>query len=63
MIKKNWSMIDKMVLDTMQFLLDYCDMKDLCDDCALFNPDKDCCMLKTDNLQELDEFIKERKHD
>lgn len=63
MIKKNWRQIDKMVLDAMDFVNDYCDRTDLCDDCVLFNSDKDCCMLKSDDLIELHAFIKERKND
>lgn len=63
-MKKNWRTIDKMALDAMSFILDYCDRNDLCDDCIFsdYDDDDNCCQLRKP-LHEIEEFIEERKHE
>lgn len=59
-MRKNWGQIDKMAIEAMQFIIEYCDRNDLCDDCIFSNPDDDdnCCQLRKPHHQ-LESFIKE----
>lgn len=57
---KNWSQLDKMALDAMEFVLDYCDVKEICADCVFHNSEICCCQLK-EPFNQLGSFIKEVK--
>ena len=46
MEKINWSSIDKKALEAMQFIYDYCNMIDCCDECIFMDEDKDHCSIK-----------------
>lgn len=45
-MKKNWGIIDKQALEAMQFIYQYCDMIDCCDDCIFHDEEKDICSIK-----------------
>ena len=45
-MKKNWGIIDKQALEAMQFIYQYCDMIDCCDDCIFHDDEKDICSIK-----------------
>lgn len=63
-MRKNWNQIDKMALNAMKFILNYCDIKDMCDDCIFCDPDDDdnCCQLRRWHF-DLEKFIEEIEHD
>lgn len=61
-MKKNRSIIDKMALEAIKFVDDYCNMIDCCDDCIFLDEEKDLCCIKHGIFcKELNELLEKRK--
>lgn len=62
MIKKNWRQIDRMALDAMELVINYCDITECCSDCIFYDQERTRCALVS--LARAEDYIKEvRRND
>lgn len=57
MIKKNWRQIDRMALDAMELVIDYCNITELCSDCIFYDQERTRCALVS--LAVVEDYIEE----
>lgn len=58
-MKRNWRAIDKLALVALEYILNYCDVKDICSDCIFHDPDTRECSIHVSDLSQFEKRMKE----
>lgn len=60
-MKRNWNTMNKLALYCADYLINYCDMKELCSDCIFHDEDSNKCAVHMSHFALGESFIEEVK--